>query len=196
MAVTIFRCTHDEFAASLKGISDFADIGPLLQTHVGSLFDDVFAEPCMDSVDRAALFAAICRWALEELQRNDCVIVPTSPGKQGFSVDVRQFPASRCRGILANALLGNTLDTMADRREHQGGLRFSYIGPQKMAALLLYFNAGLALEGTGDDDRSVCYLHVRCPAMEDFKLQIEKCTESLCSYADANMPLVRFPHIS
>ena len=58
-------------------------------------------------------------------------------------------------------------------REDDGG-----ICAHKLAALLCYFHAGLALEGTADDARIVRFERVACPPAADFEQMLSAASES------------------
>eukprot|EP00667_Euglena_gracilis_P011239 EG_transcript_11476 len=188
MALLVYHRAAEELEAALA--SDFRG----LHCHFGDAvpdaedFDEAFSLPCLAGVDQPALFQAVGRWALEEL-RGDLTVFPTAPEPQGWARDVRQFTARRCRGILANALLGNVRDVMAERKCNQGGLRFNRLGPQKLAALLLYFQAGLQGDAA-DDERVVRFEHVRCPPIEEVEAFLSSCDEALL-LPSQEPPLVR-----
>lgn len=144
-------------------------------------FSHVFALPCMRGVpDEQKLFAAVKRWAMESFDMPTMLI----PLKLG---EAHEFSAAECRRVLAASFVGNVVDTMSDAKRNygglNGGLNFSKlvrecaldaesICAHKLAALLLYFAAGLVLEGTADDERRVRFERIACPPLADFEAML------------------------
>eukprot|EP00316_Scyphosphaera_apsteinii_P015595 CAMPEP_0119341182 /NCGR_PEP_ID=MMETSP1333-20130426/101807_1 /TAXON_ID=418940 /ORGANISM="Scyphosphaera apsteinii, Strain RCC1455" /LENGTH=394 /DNA_ID=CAMNT_0007353087 /DNA_START=310 /DNA_END=1494 /DNA_ORIENTATION=+ len=97
--------------------------------------------------------------------------------------DVREFSARQCRGILANAFLGNVLDPMKPWKTNAGGLYFgrlfmdlvSDMGVHKTACLLVYFAVSIGSEGSADDARVVRFEHLRCPDADVFERHLTHC---------------------
>ena len=155
-----------------------------------SAFASVFALPCMrDETDELTLCAAVKRWAQE------AHALPTLYHPLQLD-ESRTFSARECRQILAASFVGNVCDPMSDAKRNQGGLNFSTLvreaaidGPQsicvhKLAALLLYFAAGLKLEGTPDDERPVRFERVGCPPLDDFEAMLASPTHGDTEWAD------------
>ena len=140
-------------------------------------FSHVFALSCMSGgPDEQTLCAAVKRWAIESLDM-PAIFQPLQLG------GVHDFSAAECRRVLAAGFVGNVVDTMADAKRNQGGINFSKlvrdcavdtesIGAHKLAALLLYFAAGLALEGTADDERQVRFERIACPPLAEFEAML------------------------
>lgn len=143
-----------DYAEVLRDKTQFADIaqidkaGGLDGDAVAANVAQAFSMPALAGVraDRDKIFAAVKRWALDALANGPTALVPTAPGA---GVDVREFTAKECRGILANAMLGNVLDVMLPFKTHRGGLHFNRLlsdrthemNAHKLACLLLYFGA-------------------------------------------------------
>ena len=124
--------------------SSFGQLDSLLGVETADEhFGAAFRLPCLAEVDEHQLFAKICEWALEALQ--DPALQSMPPLAPGES---RAFTARQCCGVLANAMLGNVADLMAEHKHNQGGLSFTRhlrfpvgVYVHKTAALLLYFEA-------------------------------------------------------
>ena len=175
--ISIYHKPHDELAASLNGVKDFSGLAPALSVErysfhpldLARFFDEVFSLPVMLGIDRIALFAAIKKWALAALVDGPLKVIPMRTPENPLEADVREFKASVCRGILSNAFLGNVRDIMATEKRNKGGIDFRSlirgtkddVGMAKIAALLLYFEAARASEGTSDDDRTVRFERIR-----------------------------------
>eukprot|EP00931_Biecheleriopsis_adriatica_P120599 TRINITY_DN95727_c0_g1_i1.p1 TRINITY_DN95727_c0_g1~~TRINITY_DN95727_c0_g1_i1.p1 ORF type:complete len:517 (-),score=80.89 TRINITY_DN95727_c0_g1_i1:384-1865(-) len=150
-----------------------------------TVFDAAFRLPCLQAVDRSSLFAMVRDWALE-LLRNPLQPWRRTRPRDAGQEDVIQYTAAQCRGILANAFLGNVLDPMGPFKENQGGLEFSghyleieSVGLNKTAALLIYFAEGMRLQGTEDDARIVAFTHRKALALVDFQKLLEDSTTSV-----------------
>ena len=124
-------------------------------------FTAAFRLPCLAGADDRRLFAKVCEWALEALQDPALQeLPPLAPGES------RTFTARQCCGILANAMLGNVADLMAEHKHNLGGLSFMRhlrfaegVYVHKTAALLVYFEARMQADGTEDDGREVVFEH-------------------------------------
>jgi hypothetical protein len=84
---------------------------------------------------------------------------------ENSSVEI-SYTAKQCRGLLANALIGNLRDTACSgdgELLRLGGLNFTTmaslgsIGFEKYCCLMQYFATAASLEGTADDDRVVTW---------------------------------------
>ena len=151
--------------------SSFGQLDSLLGVETADEhFGAAFRLPCLAGVDEHQLFAKICEWALEALQ--DPALQSMPPLAPGES---RAFTARQCCGVLANAMLGNVADLMAEHKHNQGGLSFTRhlrfpvgVYVHKTAALLLYFEARRLAEGTADEGREVTFERVQCPSDSAF----------------------------
>lgn len=142
---------------------------------IQAVFDKAFEQECLRGTDRAGLFAKVREWALGYLDFPVPWRRTEPPGPdQGDSIE---YTAAQCRGLLANAFLGNVLDPMAEFKGSVGGLDFlahyldgarDEVGVQKTTALLMYFERGMELAGTEDDNRRVTFVHQRGPSDEAF----------------------------
>ena len=154
---------------------------------LASCFETAFALPALATVDRCSLFSNIKAWALGALEQGPLEFTPTVPppvsGCDGlsFTADTLEISAHCCRGILANAFLGNVLDPMLPYKSHRGGLHFrrlftdrSSIGAHKVACLLLYFAS--PMEG---EERLVRFDHLRCPPSDAFEAAAARCDNSV-----------------
>ena len=171
---------RDELQQLLEPATTFGQL-PLWQgsdaAAGATAFSHVYALPCMrGGPDEQTLCAAVKRWAMESLEMPP-LLQPLELG------GVHEFSAAECRRVLAAAFVGNVADTMSDAKRNQGGLNFSKlvrdcaldaesICAHKLAALLLYFAAGLALEGTADDERTVRFERITCPPLADFEAML------------------------
>jgi hypothetical protein len=180
-AASVFKHSdHTAFAALLSTVNDFTDVaGKLIPgcdpAAVSATFEQALTLPCVaDQLQHLggneALLSALKRWALQALQDDALQECRRSiVGESG--TEVREYSASQCRGILANALFNNVADTMAQYKENQGGLSFwrmmrrDQISTHKLATLLLYFGTGLKLEGSVDDERMVRFEHIHCESL-------------------------------
>ena len=151
--------------------SSFGQLDSLLGVETADEhFGAAFRLPCLAGVDEHQLFAKICEWALEALQEPALQSMPPlAPGES------RAFTARQCCGVLANAMLGNVADLMAEHKHNQGGLSFTRhlrfpvgVYVHKTAALLLYFEARRLAEGTADEGREVAFERVQCPSDSAF----------------------------
>ena len=168
---------RDELQRLLEPVTTFGEL-PLWQGSGAAAgakaFSNVFALPCMrGGPDEQTICAAVKRWAMESLDMAT-LLQPLALG------GVHEFSAAECRRVLAASFVGNVADTMSDAKRNQGGLNFSKlvrdcaldaesICAHKLAALLLYFAAGLALEGTADDERLVRFERLACPPLAEFE---------------------------
>jgi len=163
---------------------------------LGATFDAAFKLPCLKECDRGNLFHAVRCWALDHLRRPARSWRRSQPHGSGQE-DVVEYTAAECRGILANAFLGNVLDPMAAFKRSKCGLDFSGhylegadgIGMQKTGALLLYFEQAQQLAGTRDDTRIVSFVHRRGPALDDFENMLESATMSAFG-SDGSLPAI------
>ena len=138
-----------EMEAILEPLQDFSELAALITLppanifapeppQLGQIFDSAFALPCLQSCSRQDLFEKIKQWALAGLRDELTSIRHTSPPPEELSHDVRMITASQCRGVLANALLGNVRD-FGGVKQTGGGLGFnkmigeSGVGLQKLA---------------------------------------------------------------
>jgi len=116
-------------------------------------------------IEIAGLVDAITRWALDALADEGPAAFPKTiePYKHGSSAVHRvAYNSAQCRGLLANALLLNVVDTAIGIKAHNGGLDLSWMlsndkgtAGHKLACLFCYFHLSRALEATPDDGRSV-----------------------------------------
>ena len=160
----------DRSALAERLPSSFAELDSLLGVKTAAEhFTAAFRLPCLAGADDRRLFAKVCEWALEALQDPALQeLPPLAPGES------RTFTARQCCGILANAMLGNVADLMAEHKHNLGGLSFVRHlrfaeGVYKTAALLVYFEARMQADGTEDDGREVVFEHLRCPSESEFE---------------------------
>jgi len=168
-----YRLDKKALEARLPAAAGFEALDSLLGVKTAAEhFRSAFRLPCLAGVDDKRLFATVCELALEALQ--DPALQDMQPLVPGAT---RTFTARQCSGILANAMLGNVVDLMAERKhEHnKGGLSFirhlrfpEGVYVHKTAALLLYFEARRQASGTDDDAREVRFEHHLCPTDGDF----------------------------
>ena len=176
--MSMFARTHAELAPLLASASTF----DVLATIDASL-DRESVAACFASIRQSGLpdvdklFSPISRWALAALQEPPPDVSPSAAPSS------RQLTARQCRGILANALLGNVNDSSKDHKRRAGGLSWRRmlisIGPEKLTALLIYFQRGLSLEGTADDDRVIVWERLRTPSADGLAAQLEACDATL-----------------
>ena len=162
----------DRSALAERLPSSFAELDSLLGVKTAAEhFTAAFRLPCLAGADDRRLFAKVCEWALEALQDPALQeLPPLAPGES------RTFTARQCCGILANAMLGNVADLMAEHKHNLGGLSFMRhlrfaegVYVHKTAALLVYFEARMQADGTEDDGREVVFEHLRCPLESEFE---------------------------
>ena len=97
-----------EMEELLEPLSDLGELTCISASASASqVLDSAFSLECLAAVDRAQLFRNIKRWAMDALRDGPCTVRHCRPDTAPGSVDVRVFTAKECRGILANALLGN-----------------------------------------------------------------------------------------
>jgi len=175
LARPFFRRSKVELQHFLEARRSFADLvfDGCDSSGTAACFELVFRQPCLRDVDETGLFTSVKRWALESFEGP----VAAAPLERGSSFELS---AAQCRRILAAALVGNVLDVMAGEKRNQGGMNFSRlvyevaldgdaVSAHKLAALLLYFESGLALEGSEDDARIVGFERLACPSAESFE---------------------------
>ena len=183
---SLFHRAHAALASELAHAKQFSECTGVSGTQpaeeIAAAYNAVWSLRCMETcADERTLFAAIKRWALELLSSPPAL----EPLPLGSS---RDLSAAHCRGILANAMLGNVADVMNGSKRHKGGLDFSRqlldvhrvrssVAAHKTAALLLYFSQQLSIEGTADDERTVTFERVECPSMEEMSSMLEGATE-------------------
>jgi hypothetical protein len=192
--ISVFHRDHTAFAALLSSVHSFSQIGSKLilgcdPGAVSATFEQALAVPCVaDQLHflggEEVLLVALKRWALAALKDDKLSqIRPSVVGESG--TEIREYSASQCRGILANALLNNVVDTMAPYKENKGGLslwrmmRKDHISTHKLASLLLYFGTGVQLEGSTDDDRVVRFEHIRCEPTDQLAKRLGACDMTL-----------------
>jgi hypothetical protein len=141
-ASKIYKHDYNTFKNILESIHSFGDIGELLVP--GSdpevlkfTFEQAFALPCVvESLLTAAktpkdLLASLKQWALDIYSDNKLVVVKPSVVRHAQTKlhrETRYYTASQCRGILANALLGNIVDVMASYVYYfQGSLKLAWL---------------------------------------------------------------------
>ena len=116
----------------------FTDGNPV---QLAEVYECTFALPCLSAVtNQTQLLANIKRWALSALKDGPTSVVHAVAPDDPLQCDAREFTAAQCRGILANALLGNVGDFSGYKR-NRGGLDFcrmigggvEHIGIQKLA---------------------------------------------------------------
>jgi len=164
MARPIYKADATAFLKVLRSATDFANLPALAGTAFLETLDEAFALPAMAEVDRRVVFDTLTRWAVAGLK----------PGN-----------------ILANALLGNVADPISEiRGVRDGGLNFKHLNAEKLAALLLYFNARLRLEQGADDQRVVRFEHIRGPSDASLVKLLETSAETVLG-ADSERALVR-----
>lgn len=152
----------------MGGFADLSVPG-LSAEQTAEAFSSIWALPCFASQPApTSVFAACRRWALAAAE-TPVALRPLAVG------EARSFTAAQCRGLLANALLGNVADVTREfktnlQSREAGGLNFvrhlsgnASVGMHKHAALLLYLCKGLELEGTDDDHRVITFEGVPCP---------------------------------
>jgi hypothetical protein len=183
---SLFHRAHAALASELAHAKQFSECTSVSGTQpaeeIAAAYNAVWSLRCMETcADERTLFAAIKRWALELLSSPPAL----EPLPLGSS---RDLSAAHCRGILANAMLGNVADVMSGSKRHNGGLDFSRqlldvhrvrssVAAHKTAALLHYFSQQLSIEGTADDERTVTFERVECPSMEEMSSMLEGATE-------------------
>jgi hypothetical protein len=191
MARPIYKADATAFLKVLRSATDFANLPALAGTAFLETLDEAFALPALAEVDRRVVFDALTRWAVAGLKPGDRTVVPSRPPPGEWGRDVREFTAAQCRNILANALLGNVADPISEiRGVRDGGLNFKHLNAEKLAALLLYFNARLRLEQGADDQRVVRFEHIRGPSDASLVKLLETSAETVLG-ADSERALVR-----
>ena len=169
-----YKLDHATLAARLP--SSFEQLDALLGVKTSAEhFGAALQLPCLAGVDDKRLFASVCAWALEAVQ--DPALQEMAPLVPGES---RSFTARQCCGILANAMLGNVLDLMAEHKHNQGGLSFvrhlrfdNGVYVHKTASLLVYFEARRQADGA-DDTREVRIDYLACPTDDDFEAAVRE----------------------
>ena len=170
-----FRRSKVELQHFLEARRSFADLvfDGCDSSGTAACFELVFRQPCLRDVVEECLFNSVKRWALESFEGP----VTAAPLERGSTFKIT---AAQCRRILAAALVGNVLDVMAGEKRNKGGMNFSRlvyevaldgdaVSAHKLAAILLYFESGLALEGSEDDARIVGFERLACPSAESFE---------------------------
>jgi len=191
MARPIYKADATAFLKVLRSATDFANLPALAGTAFLETLDEAFALPALAEKDRRVVFDALTRWAVAGLKPGDRTVVPSRPPPGEWGRDVREFTAAQCRNILANALLGNVADPISEiRGVRDGGLNFKHLNAEKLAALLLYFNARLRLEQGADDQRVVRFEHIRGPSDASLVKLLETSAETVLG-ADSERALVR-----
>ena len=132
-----------------RAVQEFGQLGPLLgaaftddnPVQLAEIYEHTFALPCLSAIaSQTQLLANIKRWALSALEDGPMSVVHAVAPAEPFHCDAREFTAAQCRGILANALLGNVQDFVG-YKHNQGGLDFcrmiggggEHVGIQKLA---------------------------------------------------------------
>ena len=154
-------------------------------------FERLFATTPLRSADRGGLFSSIKRWALDALRTGPTELDLTAPPEYSMGRDVRSLTALECRGVLANAFLGNVCDTLAPQKSphNRGGLCFrgllqdaanprASLGLHKLVALLTYFDHGQRASRE-DARRVVQWEHVRCPSADEMAERLRGCTNTV-----------------
>ena len=172
----LFKRQHADLAAHLAHAKSFAD-NPVIgmsKDEVSAAYESLWSLTCLsEAPDEPTLFDAVKHWALA-LLASPPLLEPLPLGS------TYRLSAAQCRGILANALLGNCADVMCDSKHHKGGLDFSVqlasvlsssVAAHKMAALMLYFGQALQEEraGSPDDKRIVTFERLACPSKEEMR---------------------------
>ena len=165
-----FTCFAD---APLEGVS---------KTEVQKAYDAIFSLPFFAALPEAKLFPTVKRWALESMD------MPPDVSPLGLGAQ-RELSARQCRGLLANATLGNLQDLMTDCKRHQGGLDFwrhirtasleapcCGVAAHKQASILLYFAEAMREDGS-EDERVVCFHRLKCPDVAEIQMMLSTSTE-------------------
>eukprot|EP00933_Yihiella_yeosuensis_P079812 TRINITY_DN93238_c0_g1_i1.p1 TRINITY_DN93238_c0_g1~~TRINITY_DN93238_c0_g1_i1.p1 ORF type:complete len:490 (-),score=92.79 TRINITY_DN93238_c0_g1_i1:148-1566(-) len=167
--LTMFRKGRDELAKFLRPVSTAGEVAALLRNVnacSGSEYEvcisgafDMLKSVSGASLDIKSLFEAIGRWALEVIDDKPIDIWRTGGGARRVV-----YSAAQCRGILANALLLNVVDTAAELKDsrHGGGLSLdrllnstNEVAVNKVACILNYFILAQKSEGSEDDAREI-----------------------------------------
>ena len=96
-----------------------------MEPKVDDVFTAAFQLPCLVGVERFELFRAVAGWALEHLHTSDGQVWRRTQPCGAGQKDGVSYTAAECRGILANAFLGNVLDPMGPFKKNQCGLDFA-----------------------------------------------------------------------
>ena len=169
-------------SAHLNGCTAFGTlpVANMAPARVAESFAAIFSLPCLSGHEDGAVFLNVKRWALAFLEDSTMPFAPLECGEE------REFTAAQCRGILANAMLDNCVDSLrgtSKRCEAFSGLDFysaqfagAGVGAHKMAALLLYFCKAASLEGTEDDGLTIVFHRVPCLAPKEMNDRLSGAT--------------------